>query len=155
MHPLPARRTGGAGFDMGEEDARDDSSMTQDGIGKRDSFSASTTAFAAAPPAGYPVNDGNGYYEEGPYGAAGVGVPGGGSVGGYYEPYGASNVYGQQHAFYGEQQPYADSTPYLPDQYARGQSPGPGAMSVTDHGTPDTNALHNPYANAAENHGRM
>ncbi|SPO23746.1 uncharacterized protein UTRI_03717_B [Ustilago trichophora] len=61
MQPLPARRTGGAGFDMGDES--DNEGHDQDGNGAgmgekgRDSFTASTTALAAAPPAGYGVND--------------------------------------------------------------------------------------------------
>ena len=60
MQPLPARRTGGAGFDMGDES--DNEGHDHDGNGGvmgekgRDSFSASTTALAAAPPAGYDVN---------------------------------------------------------------------------------------------------
>ena len=53
MQPLPARRTGGAGFDMG-----DDSDNGHEGSLKgRDSFAASTTALAAAPPSGFSVND--------------------------------------------------------------------------------------------------
>lgn len=60
MQPLPARRTGGAGFDMGDES--DNDGGDHDGAGGmgekgRDSFTGSTTALAAAPPAGYPVND--------------------------------------------------------------------------------------------------
>lgn len=57
MQPLPARRTGGAGFDMGDES--DNEGGEHDGAGEkgRNSFNGSTTALAAAPPAGYGVND--------------------------------------------------------------------------------------------------
>lgn len=60
MQPLPARRTGGAGFDMGDDS--DNEGGEQDahaGMGEkgRDSFTASTTALATAPPAGYAVNE--------------------------------------------------------------------------------------------------
>lgn len=60
MQPLPARRTGGAGFDMGDESDNEGGDHDANaGIGEkgRDSFSGSTTALAAAPPAGYGVND--------------------------------------------------------------------------------------------------
>lgn len=61
MQPLPARRTGGAGFDMGDESDNEghDHDGNAGGLGEkgRDSFTGSTTALAAAPPAGYGVND--------------------------------------------------------------------------------------------------
>lgn len=59
MQPLPARRTGGAGFDMGDES--DNEGGEQDnGAGmheKRDSFNGSTTALNAPAPGGYAVGE--------------------------------------------------------------------------------------------------
>ncbi|KDN46495.1 hypothetical protein K437DRAFT_108121 [Tilletiaria anomala UBC 951] len=82
MQPLPARRTGGAGFDMGDElsdDGLDGAAGVVGGSGPmsggqhgemdekyagRSSFTGSTTALSAAPPVGYPVN-GVGYTPSG------------------------------------------------------------------------------------------
>ncbi|KAL6977944.1 hypothetical protein U1Q18_052096 [Sarracenia purpurea var. burkii] len=63
MQPLPARRTGGAGFDMGEG-SDDGMGGDEEKYGQRNSFSGSTTALSAAPPAGYTVN-GAGYTPSG------------------------------------------------------------------------------------------
>ena len=61
MQPLPARRTGGAGFDMGDDSDNEGNELDGSGAGAgekgRESFSNSTTALAAAPPAGYAVNE--------------------------------------------------------------------------------------------------
>ncbi|EPQ31135.1 uncharacterized protein PFL1_01324 [Pseudozyma flocculosa PF-1] len=56
MQPLPARRTGGAGFDMGEDSDNGHDGGYGSSLKGRDSFTGSTTALAAAAP-GYPVND--------------------------------------------------------------------------------------------------
>lgn len=93
MQPLPARRTGGAGFDMGEESdnghgyadiADDTQSMRDNGYGSKlaggtdggvvgqDSFTTSTAALTAAS-----------------YGAGAVGADYGASIPTYYDQYGA------------------------------------------------------------------
>lgn len=53
MQPLPARRTGGAGFDMGDESDGEGEGGREKG---RESFSASTTALNAQP-GGYGVGE--------------------------------------------------------------------------------------------------
>ena len=57
MQPLPARRTGGAGFDMGDEGSDDGQhGELNEKYAGRNSFTGSTTALSAAAPSGYPVN---------------------------------------------------------------------------------------------------
>lgn len=120
MQPLPARRTGGAGFDMGDEsDGEGHDHEGANGMGEkgRESFSASTTALNQAPPAGYAVND----YAPGMdhYGAAMDPA-----AGAYYGDHG---MYGQQHAYgMGQTSPGAvggfsdNGNPYGVDPYAHG-----------------------------------
>lgn len=93
MHPLPARRTGGAGFEMaGESDTGHDRDMVEhaDPQYGRESFSGSTTAFGAA------AGGAGGY---GAYGAArggagvyddGASAAGYGAHAGYYDQYGGA-----------------------------------------------------------------
>lgn len=110
MQPLPARRTGGAGFDMGDES--DNEGHDGNGMGEkgRDSFGNSTTALAAGGGAvgGYGVGEyvdhgyaaqmdpavGAGYYGEhmygGQYGVQQTSPPQGGD-GGYAD---GGNLYG-------------------------------------------------------------
>lgn len=125
MQPLPARRTGGAGFGMGDDDSDneggDHDGNGADGMGEkgRDSFAGSTTALAAAPPAGYGVND----YQPGMDHGYGVDP-----AAGYY----------QDHHMYGAH------------QYAMQTSPG-----ATRGAYPDTSANPygvDPYAHAGMSH---
>ncbi|PWN45190.1 hypothetical protein IE81DRAFT_207394 [Ceraceosorus guamensis] len=159
MQPLPARRTGGAGFDMGGESdvGHDDDgrSMREYGNKGRDSFANSTVALNA------PSSVGAGAYSQGGFedGSAYGGQHGG--VQGYYDPYGQGYAPGQEQgqAFYGEQAQggghgYADHGGYADpnaayadpnagyggapaDPYARGPSP-----PVQQH---SAQPMHNPY----------
>ncbi|KAK0558110.1 hypothetical protein OC846_000103 [Tilletia horrida] len=108
MHPLPARRTGGAGFDMGGEsdNGHDRDMIENDGAYGRNSFTGSTTALGA----GGAAYGGGGAG----YGAYGTGnaayhdsvvdtnsAPGYASQAGYYDQYGhdaGSNPYADTHA---------------------------------------------------------
>ncbi|SPO24449.1 uncharacterized protein UTRI_03717 [Ustilago trichophora] len=114
MQPLPARRTGGAGFDMGDESDNEghDHEGNDAGMGEkgRDSFTGSTTALAAAPPAGYGVND----YTPGMDHGYGIDP-----AAGYYQDHHmySGHQYGMQTSPGGG--PYSDNgNPYGVDPYA-------------------------------------
>ena len=108
MQPLPARRTGGAGFDMGNEfeDTRDGdaASMAEYGNKGRDSMSASTTALNAG------VGTGAAFYGAGTEGSYQDDTATGGSsnhysqpgVAGFYDPY-SGYPSGQSQAFFPDQ----------------------------------------------------
>ena len=109
MQPLPARRTGGAGFDMGEDSDNghdmnnlggDAHSMTEYGGKAHDSMVGSTTALNAGV--------GSGGYGAGSYAAHGgdndAYNPSVGGVTGYYDPYSSYSHGGQgQQVFYPDQ----------------------------------------------------
>lgn len=93
MQPLPARRTGGAGFDMGDESevGHDDArSLNEYGNKGHDSFAGSTTALA---PGVSPVN-GYGGYDDANYQTGATG---------YFDPYGSGYQGAQENAYYSEQ----------------------------------------------------
>ncbi|KAN0065710.1 hypothetical protein ACQY0O_000840 [Thecaphora frezii] len=131
MQPLPARRTGGAGFDMG-----DDSDNGHDGgYGEkgRESFSGSTTLLSSAAP-GYPVSDPH-------YAASAVGGMDAGYVGHqttmetgqYYDMY-PQNPAGAVPGYPGGGYNESGMQPY-PDTH--------GHVGYPEAGYPDTT---NPYA---------
>ncbi|PWN35182.1 uncharacterized protein FA14DRAFT_154606 [Meira miltonrushii] len=134
MQPLPARRTGGAGFDMGEDSDHghdmnnlggDAHSMTEYGGKQHDSMVGSTTALNSG--------IGSGTYGAGTYTHGGdadtYNAPAGG-VTGYYDPYGSYSHGGQgQQVFYPDQtsqgQDFQGYGGYGHDQNAYGTSSSP------------------------------
>lgn len=137
MQPLPARRTGGAGFDMGDDSdvghgavVDDAHSMTEYGNKGHDAMAASTTAFNAAPMehASYGYDDGTGYGP--PAGSHQEGVTG------YYDPYGQ---YGADHdqgnqIFFPEQQQQQHAAYGGPPSYGAGSSGSYGGEYGGDAG---------------------
>jgi hypothetical protein len=147
MQPLPARRTGGAGFDMGDEFEDTASVMgTEIGAGAaaggvagsayggskaRDSFSASTTHLTGAGAYGAGHQDispgSQGYYDQ---------YPGGGYMDHPPPPqaYGAGAGYGYSDAHYSQDgghipgHGYTDSGSYAPAAYSHA-----GGYSQNDH----------------------
>ncbi|KAE8225768.1 hypothetical protein CF319_g1543 [Tilletia indica] len=130
MHPLPARRTGGAGFEMaGESEVGHDRDMVEDGGYGRESFSGSTTALGmgAGGAAGYGAYGNTGvagtYHDADATGPA----PGYGPHTGYYDQYGqptaggysdTSNPYADAHAA----SPYGNVPPATQAYYGDGSS---------------------------------
>lgn len=106
LQPLPARRTGGAGFDMGNEfddgQEGDTHSMAEYGAKGRDSMAGSTTALNAGVGAGAAAVYGSGmegnYHDESPSATNHYSQP----VAGYYDPYSGYPA-GQSQHFYPEQ----------------------------------------------------
>jgi hypothetical protein len=163
MQPLPARRTGGAGFDMGDDsdmghDA-DGRSMHEYGAKARDSFTASNVALTTggsmygAGGAGMGYDDGyghqqpTGYYDSqygGAYGASGAAPQH------YYSEQqhaGAYNesAYGDPNASsYHHSQPPHDgySEQHVPSAYTPGSPPQ--ASYGQQHAAPSA-GMHNPY----------
>ncbi|CAD6885970.1 unnamed protein product [Tilletia controversa] len=132
MHPLPARRTGGAGFEMaGESDTGHDRDMAEnDGGYGRDSFSGSTTALgvAAGGAAGYGAHYGTkaaggpgGYHD-----VDGTGPPPGyGGGNGYYDQYGQPTAGGYTDGYadpHAAASPYGNIPPTTQGYYADGSS---------------------------------
>ncbi|TKY85415.1 hypothetical protein EX895_005577 [Sporisorium graminicola] len=135
MQPLPARRTGRAGFGMGDDDSDNEGGEHDgngaDGVGEkgRDSFSGSTTALAAAPPAGYGVND----YQPGMEHGYGVDP-----AAGYYQDH---HMYGaHQYAMQtspgapGGAFPDSSANPYGVDPYAHAGMSHPQQQPQYPHG---------------------
>jgi hypothetical protein len=111
LQPLPARRTGGAGFDMGNEfddgHEGDGHSMAEYGNKGRDSMTGSTTALNAGVGAGsaygagaYGAGMDANYHDEAPSATGHYSQPG---VAGYYDPYSGYPSGGQSQNFYPEQ----------------------------------------------------
>lgn len=111
LQPLPARRTGGAGFDMGNEfddgHEGDAHSMAEYGNKGRDSMTGSTTALNAGVGAGAAYGAGAGnygagmesnYHDETPSATNHYSQP----VSGYYDPYSGYPA-GQSQNFYPDQ----------------------------------------------------
>ncbi|MCO5549526.1 hypothetical protein L7F22_002998 [Adiantum nelumboides] len=139
MQPLPARRTGGAGFDMGEDSDNghdmnnlggDAHSMNEYGAKAHDSMVGSTTALHAGV--------GSGAYGAGSYATHGGDNdnynPSAGGVTGYYDPYGSYSHGGQgQQVFY-------------PDQTSQGQDYGYGGYGHDQNAYgANTSPPQNPY----------
>lgn len=110
LQPLPARRTGGAGFDMGNEfddgQEGDGHSMAEYGNKGRDSMTASTTALNAGVGASgaygagaYGAGMESNYHDESPNAGSHYPQPG---VAGYYDPY-SGYPSGQSQQFYPDQ----------------------------------------------------
>lgn len=142
MQPLPARRTGGAGFDMGEDSDNghdmnnlggDAHSMTEYGGKAHDSMVGSTTALNAGVGAG---TYGAGGYTHG--GENDSYNPSVGGVTGYYDPYGSYSHAGQgQQVFYPDQtsqgQDFGGYGGYGHDQYGANISPPQNPYHVGQH----------------------
>jgi hypothetical protein len=128
MQPLPARRTGGAGFDMGnefdEQPDADGQSMAEYGNVGSQSVNGSTTALTAGVGSAAAYGAGNGTYQSGMEGAYHDESPGSTNhyaqpvVAGYYDPY-SSSAYpnSQPQTFYPEQGAYSEQGAY-PEQSA-------------------------------------
>lgn len=157
MQPLPARRTGGAGFDMGNEfdDQRDidGQSMAEYGDTGRESAMGSSTALNAGIGAGAGAAfathggatygsrmEGGAYHDESPSATNHYAQP---AVAGYYDPYGtdtyssnqnqtyypeAAHDQSQQH--YDQHQQYEDYNNYQGEPYAASRAQ---AASTSPH----------------------
>lgn len=175
MQPLPARRTGGAGFDMGDEISEtghnmhsvapgaapdyspplgaDLQSMSDAGgagaygakLGHHDSYAASTTQLTG--PGGAP---GGGYGASQDYLGAPQDYHTGAGGGGYYDHYGQPPMGGidysqQQHQYYSDQDPHSGAGDVGNMQHYMDDDYGHGHNDDYGHGQHPQQHLSNPY----------